>query len=89
MQTDIPTCVTLFSLLHYFQLTNFFWMFVEGELQFCKCDRLIIQYIYTYNICDVSISYKIYDIVTLDNYKGRSYERRSFKSVACVSKNKS
>ncbi|XP_032691001.1 diuretic hormone receptor-like isoform X2 [Odontomachus brunneus] len=30
MQTDIPTCVTLFSLLHYFQLTNFFWMFVEG-----------------------------------------------------------
>ncbi|XP_025992418.2 diuretic hormone receptor isoform X1 [Solenopsis invicta] len=30
MQTDIPTCVTLFSLLHYFHLTNFFWMFVEG-----------------------------------------------------------
>ncbi|XP_025160006.1 diuretic hormone receptor isoform X2 [Harpegnathos saltator] len=30
MQTDIPTCVTLFSLLHYFQLTNFFWMFIEG-----------------------------------------------------------
>nr|XP_050849101.1 diuretic hormone receptor-like isoform X1 [Vespula vulgaris] len=30
MQTDIPTCVTFFSLLHYFQLTNFFWMFVEG-----------------------------------------------------------
>ncbi|XP_077270339.1 diuretic hormone 44 receptor 1 isoform X3 [Temnothorax americanus] len=30
MQTDIPTCVILFSLLHYFHLTNFFWMFVEG-----------------------------------------------------------
>ncbi|XP_020293795.1 diuretic hormone receptor-like isoform X2 [Pseudomyrmex gracilis] len=30
MKTDIPTCVTLFSLLHYFHLTNFFWMFVEG-----------------------------------------------------------
>ncbi|KAG7188235.1 hypothetical protein KM043_016098 [Ampulex compressa] len=30
MQTDIPTCVTFFSLLHYFHLTNFFWMFVEG-----------------------------------------------------------
>ncbi|XP_043489596.1 diuretic hormone receptor [Polistes fuscatus] len=30
MQTDIPTCVMFFSLLHYFQLTNFFWMFVEG-----------------------------------------------------------
>ncbi|XP_018337529.1 PREDICTED: diuretic hormone receptor-like isoform X3 [Trachymyrmex septentrionalis] len=30
MQTDIPTCVILFSLLHYFHLTNFFWMFIEG-----------------------------------------------------------
>ncbi|KAI4498586.1 hypothetical protein M0802_006292 [Mischocyttarus mexicanus] len=30
MQTDIPTCIMFFSLLHYFQLTNFFWMFVEG-----------------------------------------------------------
>ncbi|XP_071574764.1 diuretic hormone receptor isoform X3 [Temnothorax nylanderi] len=30
MQTDIPTCVIFFSLLHYFHLTNFFWMFVEG-----------------------------------------------------------
>ncbi|KAK2580795.1 hypothetical protein KPH14_011529 [Odynerus spinipes] len=30
MQMDIPACVTFFSLLHYFQLTNFFWMFVEG-----------------------------------------------------------
>ncbi|GAB1860249.1 Diuretic hormone receptor [Camponotus japonicus] len=30
MQSNIPTCVTLFSLLHYFHLTNFFWMFVEG-----------------------------------------------------------
>lgn len=30
MQTNIPTCVVFFSLLHYFHLTNFFWMFVEG-----------------------------------------------------------
>ncbi|XP_028982042.1 diuretic hormone receptor [Diachasma alloeum] len=30
MQTDIPTCVVFFALLHYFHLTNFFWMFVEG-----------------------------------------------------------
>ncbi|XP_012275321.1 diuretic hormone receptor isoform X2 [Orussus abietinus] len=30
MHSDIPTCVILFSLLHYFHLTNFFWMFVEG-----------------------------------------------------------
>ncbi|XP_033220418.1 diuretic hormone receptor-like isoform X2 [Belonocnema kinseyi] len=30
VQTDIPTCTAFFSLLHYFQLTNFFWMFVEG-----------------------------------------------------------
>ncbi|XP_067213523.1 diuretic hormone receptor-like isoform X2 [Linepithema humile] len=30
MQPNIPTCVTLFSLVHYFHLTNFFWMFVEG-----------------------------------------------------------
>ncbi|EZA57388.1 hypothetical protein DMN91_009157 [Ooceraea biroi] len=28
--TNKPICVTFFSLLHYFHLTNFFWMFVEG-----------------------------------------------------------
>lgn len=30
VQTDVSTCIAFFSLLHYFQLTNFFWMFVEG-----------------------------------------------------------
>ncbi|XP_076386603.1 diuretic hormone 44 receptor 1 isoform X3 [Megachile rotundata] len=30
MQPDVPTCVVLLSLLNYFQLTNYFWMFVEG-----------------------------------------------------------
>ncbi|XP_034941894.1 diuretic hormone receptor isoform X2 [Chelonus insularis] len=30
MQSDVPTCIVFFSLLHYFHLTNFFWMFVEG-----------------------------------------------------------
>ncbi|XP_012268724.1 diuretic hormone receptor-like isoform X2 [Athalia rosae] len=29
-QTDLPTCIIFVSLLHYFHLTNFFWMFVEG-----------------------------------------------------------
>ncbi|XP_063983563.1 diuretic hormone receptor isoform X2 [Diachasmimorpha longicaudata] len=30
MQTDMSTCVVLFALLHYFHLTSFFWMFLEG-----------------------------------------------------------
>ncbi|XP_076673793.1 diuretic hormone 44 receptor 1 isoform X6 [Andrena cerasifolii] len=30
MQPDVPTCVVFLSLLNYFQLTNYFWMFVEG-----------------------------------------------------------
>ncbi|XP_029052077.1 diuretic hormone receptor-like isoform X2 [Osmia bicornis bicornis] len=30
MQPDVPTCVAFLSLLNYFQLTNYFWMFVEG-----------------------------------------------------------
>ncbi|XP_044015344.1 diuretic hormone receptor-like isoform X2 [Aphidius gifuensis] len=30
MQSDTPTCIIFYSLLHYFHLTNFFWMFVEG-----------------------------------------------------------
>ncbi|XP_076227925.1 diuretic hormone 44 receptor 1 isoform X2 [Nomia melanderi] len=30
MQPDIPTCIVFLSLLNYFQLTNYFWMFVEG-----------------------------------------------------------
>ncbi|XP_076232518.1 diuretic hormone 44 receptor 1 isoform X3 [Calliopsis andreniformis] len=30
MQPDVPTCVTFLFLLNYFQLTNYFWMFVEG-----------------------------------------------------------
>jgi len=30
MQEDSPSCVILVVLLHYFHLTNFFWMFVEG-----------------------------------------------------------
>ncbi|XP_012339106.1 diuretic hormone receptor-like [Apis florea] len=30
MQPDVPTCVAFLSLFHYFQLTNYFWMFVEG-----------------------------------------------------------
>jgi len=61
MQTDIPTCVTLFSLLHYFHLTNFFWMFVEGNLEFYKRDMDII-----------STSYKVRDSVALNNYKERN-----------------
>jgi len=61
MQTDIPTCVTLFSLLHYFHLTNFFWMFVEGKLEFYKRDMDII-----------STSYKMRDSVALNNYKERN-----------------
>lgn len=52
MQTDIPTCIVFFSLLHYFHLTNFFWMFVEGaplnwqsnivseKIKFIKLNRL-------------------------------------------------
>ncbi|XP_015518859.1 diuretic hormone receptor [Neodiprion pinetum] len=28
--TDLPTCITILSILQYFYLTNFFWMFVEG-----------------------------------------------------------
>lgn len=31
VQTNISACVVLIILLHYFHLTNFFWMFVEGE----------------------------------------------------------
>ncbi|XP_049779456.1 diuretic hormone receptor-like [Schistocerca cancellata] len=30
VQTDATSCVALILLLHYFHLTNFFWMFVEG-----------------------------------------------------------
>ncbi|CAL7947519.1 unnamed protein product [Xylocopa violacea] len=30
MQPDVPTCVVFLVLLNYFQLTNYFWMFVEG-----------------------------------------------------------
>ncbi|XP_014296611.1 diuretic hormone receptor [Microplitis demolitor] len=30
MQSDIPSCIIFISLLNYFHLTNFFWMFVEG-----------------------------------------------------------
>ncbi|OAD55647.1 Diuretic hormone receptor [Eufriesea mexicana] len=30
MQPDVPTCVAFLSLFNYFQLTNYFWMFVEG-----------------------------------------------------------
>ncbi|XP_017791686.1 PREDICTED: diuretic hormone receptor-like [Habropoda laboriosa] len=30
MQPDVPTCVAFLSLLNYFQLTNYFWMFIEG-----------------------------------------------------------
>ncbi|XP_047112101.1 diuretic hormone receptor-like [Schistocerca piceifrons] len=30
VQTDASSCVILMLLLHYFHLTNFFWMFVEG-----------------------------------------------------------
>ncbi|XP_024084858.1 diuretic hormone receptor-like isoform X2 [Cimex lectularius] len=30
VQTDFVPCVLLVILLHYFHLTNFFWMFVEG-----------------------------------------------------------
>ncbi|KAF3425030.1 hypothetical protein E2986_03622 [Frieseomelitta varia] len=30
MQPDVPTCVFFLSMLNYFQLTNYFWMFVEG-----------------------------------------------------------
>ncbi|RZF33041.1 hypothetical protein LSTR_LSTR012776 [Laodelphax striatellus] len=30
MPTNVPACVILVVLLHYFYLTNFFWMFVEG-----------------------------------------------------------
>uniref|UniRef100_A0ABD2WMQ7 G-protein coupled receptors family 2 profile 2 domain-containing protein n=1 Tax=Trichogramma kaykai TaxID=54128 RepID=A0ABD2WMQ7_9HYME len=30
MGPNVPLCVAFFSLYHYFQLTNFFWMFVEG-----------------------------------------------------------
>ncbi|XP_026669696.1 diuretic hormone receptor-like isoform X2 [Ceratina calcarata] len=30
MQPDVPTCVIFLFLLNYFQLTNYFWMFVEG-----------------------------------------------------------
>ncbi|XP_058808832.1 uncharacterized protein LOC131674266 isoform X2 [Phymastichus coffea] len=30
LQSSRPTCALFFSLYHYFQLTNFFWMFVEG-----------------------------------------------------------
>ncbi|XP_043787865.1 diuretic hormone receptor-like isoform X1 [Apis laboriosa] len=30
MQPDVPTCIAFLSLFHYFQLTNYFWMFVEG-----------------------------------------------------------
>lgn len=32
MQPDVPTCIVFLSLLNYFQLTNYFWMFVEGNL---------------------------------------------------------
>jgi hypothetical protein len=31
VQVDNTSCVILVILLHYFHLTNFFWMFVEGE----------------------------------------------------------
>lgn len=30
MQPDVPTCIFFLSMLNYFQLTNYFWMFVEG-----------------------------------------------------------
>ncbi|KAH0561888.1 diuretic hormone receptor-like isoform X1 [Cotesia glomerata] len=30
MQSDIPSCIIFISMLNYFHLTNFFWMFVEG-----------------------------------------------------------
>lgn len=30
IHTDSISCLVLFTLLHYFLLTNFFWMFVEG-----------------------------------------------------------
>ncbi|XP_011493880.1 PREDICTED: diuretic hormone receptor-like [Ceratosolen solmsi marchali] len=30
LQRNIPMCIIFYSLYHYFQLTNFFWMFVEG-----------------------------------------------------------
>lgn len=29
-QTDLPTCIIFISLLNYFHVTNFFWMFIEG-----------------------------------------------------------
>nr|XP_031841043.1 diuretic hormone receptor-like isoform X1 [Nomia melanderi] len=36
MQPDIPTCIVFLSLLNYFQLTNYFWMFVEGLYLFLQ-----------------------------------------------------
>ncbi|XP_044731852.1 diuretic hormone receptor-like [Chrysoperla carnea] len=46
VQTDLAWCVILIILLHYFHLTNFFWMFVEGLYLY----MLVVETFYTENM---------------------------------------
>lgn len=45
MQPDVPTCVAFLSLFHYFQLTNYFWMFVEGNHTFLEYNSRVSKYV--------------------------------------------
>lgn len=56
MQPDVPTCVAFLSLFHYFQLTNYFWMFVEGNRTFRFLDNSRVS---TYYVARIDFTFSL------------------------------